>query len=141
MASLDDAWVSLRSARKHLDDFNYAGAIREAQICVELSIKALLESFGIKYKKTHDIEDGVFKGVFQKAFPHLKDYEIKQFQECLAKSRVYLKLLSGIKNFTTYTFLDVPAKRLFDKDFAKTMVDYASQTYLCCKNLSDKIVI
>ena len=141
MASLDDAWVSLQSAKKHLDDFNYAGAVREAQICVELSIKALLENFFIKYKKTHDIGDGVFMGVFQKALPHLKGYEIQRFKECLAKSRVYLKLLSSIKNFTTYTFLGVPAKRLFDKDFAKTMVDYASQTYWCCKNLSDKIVI
>ena len=140
MASLEDAWVSLQSARKHFNDFNYAGAIREAQICVELSIKALLQNFYIEYKKTHDIGDGVFKGVFQKAFPYLKDYEIKQFQECLAKSRVYLKLLSSIKNFTTYTFLDVPAKRLFDKDFAKTMVNYASQTYLCCESLSNKIV-
>ena len=141
MASLEDAWVSLQSARKHLKDFNYAGAVREAQICVELSIKALLENFNIEYKKEHDIGDGVFFGVFQKVFPHLKDYEVKQFQECLAKSRVYLKLLSSIKNFTTYTFLDVPAKKLFDKDFAKTIVNYASQTYWCCKNLSDKIVL
>ena len=141
MASLEDAWVSLQSARKHLKDFNYAGAVREAQICVELSIKALLENFDIEYKKVHDIGDGVFHGVFEKAFHHLKGHEIRQFQECLAKSRVYVKLLTSIKNFTTYTFLNVPAKRLFDKDFAKTMVDYASQTYWCCKNLSDKILI
>jgi len=141
MASLDDAFESLQSARSHLSRFNYSGAIREAQICVELSIKALLENFGIEYKKNHDIGDGVFSGVFQKAVPHLEDYEVKRFQECLAKSRVYMKLLSSIKNFTTYTFLDVPAKRLFDKDFAKTMIDYASQTYHCCKNLSNKIVI
>lgn len=141
MASLDDAFESLQSARNHLSRFNYAGAIREAQICVELSIKALLENYDIEYKKTHDIGDGVFKGVFEKAFPHLKDYEIQQFQECLAKSRVYMKLLSSIKNFTTYTFLDVPAKKLFDRDFAKTMIDYASQTYHCCRNLSNKIVM
>lgn len=140
MASLEDAWVSLQSARKHLNDINYAGAVREAQICVELSIKALLENFNIQYKKEHDIGDDVFKGVFQKASPHLKDYETKQFQECLAKSRVYLKLLSSIKTFTTYTFLDIPAKKLFDKEFAKTMVDYASQTYWCCENLSKKII-
>jgi len=141
MASLDDAFESLQSARSHLSRFNYAGAIREAQICVELSIKALLENFDIEYKKTHDIGDGVFEGVFLKAVPLLKDYEIGQFKECLAKSRVYMKLLSSIKNFTTYTFLDIPAKRLFDKDFAKTMVNYASQTYHCCNNLSNKIVI
>lgn len=89
----------------------------------------------------HDIGDGVFIGVFDKAFPHLKDYEIGRFQECLAKSRVYMKLLSGVKNFTTYTFLGVPARSMFDGDFAKIMVDYASQTYWCCKNLSSKIVI
>ena len=141
MASLEDAYASYHSASKHLEGFNYAGAVREAQICVELSIKALLENLDIEYKKEHDIGDDVFKGVFQKAFPHLKGYEIKQFQECLAKSRVYLKLLSSIKNFTTYTFLDVPAKNLFDKEFAKTMVDYAGQAYWCCVMLSKKIVI
>ena len=131
----------MQSARNHLSGFNYAGAIREAQICVELSVKALLDNFGIEYKKTHDIEDGVFIGVLDKATPHLKGNEIGQFQECLAKSRVYIKLLSSIKNSTTYKFLGVPTKRLFDKDFAKIMVDYASQTYWCCKNLSSKIVI
>jgi len=141
MASLVDAWVSLESARKHLKDFNYAGAVREAQICVELSVKALLDNFHIEYKKVHDIGDGVFLGVFKEAFPHLKDHEIREFQECLAKSRVYLKLLSSIKDFTKYTFLDLPAKRLFDKDFAKIVVGYASETYWCCNQLSDKILI
>lgn len=141
MASLDDAFENLQSARTHLSRLNYAGAIREAQICVELSIKALLDNFSIEYKKTHDIEDGVFIGVLDKATPHLEGSEIGQFQECLAKSRIYLKLLSSIKNFTTYKFLGVPAKRMFDGDFAKIMVDYASQTYWCCKNLSSKIVI
>jgi len=141
MASLDDAWESLTAAEAHLTRFNYSGAVREAQICVELSIKALLDNFHIKYKKMHDIDDGVFLGVFKEAFPHLKDYEIKQFQECLAKSRVYLKLLSSIKDFTKYTFLDVPAKKLFDRDFAKIVVGYASETYWCCKRLSGKIVI
>lgn len=141
MASLDDAFESLQSARNHLKRLNYAGAIREAQICVELSIKALLENFRIEYKKTHDIEDGVFRGVLNKVFPHLEDYEVGQFSKCLAKSRIYMKLLSSIKNFTTYTFLGVPTKELFDKDFAKIMVNYASQTYYCCKNISSKIVI
>jgi len=141
MASLDDAFESLQSAENHLRRLNYAGAIREAQICVELSIKALLRDFGIEYKKDHDIGDGVFSGVLDKALPHLKDYEIGQFQKCLAKSRICMKLLSSIKNFTTYTFLGVPTKELFDKDFAKIMVNYASQTYYCCKNISSKIVI
>ena len=141
MASLDDAWQSLRAAETHIKSLNYSGAVREAQICVELSVKALLDNFHIKYKKMHDIDDGVFLGVFKEAFPHLKDHEIKQFQECLAKSRVYLKLLASIKDFTKYTFLDVPAKRLFDRDFAKIVVEYARETYWCCKWLSDKIVI
>lgn len=142
MASLDDAWQSLMAAKAHIKSLNYSGAVREAQICVELSIKALLDNFHIKYKKMHDIDDGVFLGVFKKALPHLKeDYEIKQFQQCLARSRVHLKLLSSIKDFTKYTFLDVPAKRLFGKDFAKIVVGYASETYWCCKQLSDKIVI
>ena len=141
MASLDDAWQSLMAAETHLKSLNYSGAVREAQICVELSVKALLDNFHIKYKKMHDIDDGVFLGVFKKAFPHLKDYEIEQFQQCLAKSRVYLKLLSSIKDFAKYTFLDVPAKKLFDRDFAKIVVGYASETYWCCKRLSDKIVI
>jgi len=141
MASLDDAWESLTAAEAHLKRFNYSGAVREAQICVELSVKALLDNFGIKYKKMHDIDDGVFLGVFNKALPHLKDYEIKQFQQCLAKSRVYLKLLASIKDFTKYTFLDVPAKKLFDRDFAKIVAGYARETYWCCKRLSGKIVI
>jgi len=141
MASLDDAWESLTAAKAHLTRLNYSGAVREVQICVELSIKALLDDFHIGYKKMHDIDDGVFLGIFKKAFPHLKDYEIKQFQEYLAKSRVHLKLLSSVKDFAKYTFLDVPAKRLFDRDFAKIVVGYASETYWCCKQLSDKIVI
>ncbi len=49
--------------------------------------------------------------------------------------------LSSIKNFATYAFSGVPAKRLLDRGFAKIMVDYANQTNHCWKNLSSKIVI
>ena len=40
MTSLDDAWESLNAAKAHLTRLNYSGAVREAQIRVELSIKA-----------------------------------------------------------------------------------------------------
>jgi len=49
MGRIEDAYSRYEIAKDLLDKGDYAGAIREAQQCVELSVKALLNILNIDY--------------------------------------------------------------------------------------------
>ena len=49
MAKIDDAYDRLSSAQKLVESGDYAGAITEAQMCIELSLKASLNALGVDY--------------------------------------------------------------------------------------------
>lgn len=49
------AEAALKSAKMHYDDWNYASCIHEAQLAVELMLKALLKKFTGDFPKKHDI--------------------------------------------------------------------------------------
>ena len=49
MGRIEDAYSRCEIAKDLLDKEDYAGAIREAQQCVELSVKALLNILNIDY--------------------------------------------------------------------------------------------
>ncbi|MCC6003578.1 MAG: HEPN domain-containing protein [Thermofilum sp.] len=47
---IEDAGARLYAAESHLKESDYPGAMLKAQMCMELSIKALLDELGISYK-------------------------------------------------------------------------------------------
>jgi HEPN domain-containing protein len=52
---LREAELRLRTAKAALRGRNYAYAFRQAQECVELSLKACLRRVGVEYPRVHDV--------------------------------------------------------------------------------------
>jgi len=76
MGRIQDAYSRYEIAKSLLDREEYAGAIREAQQCVELSVKAFLDALNIDYmicrgnRKAipHDVGEKVSEGPARKTF-------------------------------------------------------------------------
>ena len=47
---IEDARERLNAAESRLKEFDYAGAMYEAERCIELTVKALLDKLNINYK-------------------------------------------------------------------------------------------
>jgi len=54
-AMLQQALQRLKTVKMAMRDKGYAYAVRSAQECVELSLKAALRGLGIEYPKKHDV--------------------------------------------------------------------------------------
>ena len=143
MGQIEDAYSRYQIAKDLLDNGEYAGAIREAQQCVELSVKALLGALNIDYtkrrgdKKTkipHDVSEKIPEA-FGKV-EHLLGKQLNLQRTYFAQAAVILKLLTGIKDHAAYgiTGLQVGAKDIFNFAFARELatilVSLSYESYL-----------
>lgn len=134
MVSFDDAREKLRNAEDFLRKRNFADAILNAQISVELSVKSLFDELKIGYKKRHDIKDECYHEAI-KRLPHLlnKDHLVKDFSTKLGRARVLLASLSALRNYTEYGVSKVSAKDIFSstrmKALAKAFCDCANEVF------------
>jgi len=106
MSKLEDAYKRLAAAEDRLKHLDYAGTLREAQACIELSVKALLDELGIDYRGKrdripHDVSDLVPKA-FEELKDRLEDYEYDLIRLDLARAAVLLRMLTSIAGFLEY---------------------------------------
>jgi hypothetical protein len=141
MVSFDDAREKLRNAEDFLRKRNFADAMLNAQISVELSIKCLFDELKIGYKKRHDIDDACYDEAL-KRLPHLldEDYLVKDFSTKLGRARVLLASLSAVRNYTEYGVSKVSAKDIFGatqmEALAKAFYDCANEVFWELSNLA-----
>gem|GEM_PF-2406179 len=112
----------LLESESAFSDGDYPMAVRRAQECVELSLKAALRAFAIEYPKRHDVGDALnlLKGKapawFSSRIPHLSavssDLARKRGQPCTATSRNSNRHLSYSAAKTLKTLLLRRGKRL-----------------------------
>lgn len=76
---LKEARLRFQTADRALRDRNYAFAFRQAQECVELSLKGALRRVGVEYPKVHDVGD-VLKATSER-FPEWFRPKIVEFAE------------------------------------------------------------
>ena len=129
---LEDARERLYAAKKLVEECNYAGALSEAQRCIELSVKALLEELGIEYgeikgkkkrvKVPHDVSEFIPDAI-KRVEEHLEEFQVID----LARAAVLLKLLTSIRNYLEYGVeyrnqVLVSSKELFDRFFGEKLV-------------------
>ena len=141
MVTFKDAYERLGAAEGNLKRLDYAGAVREAQACVELSVKALFDFLQIKYDPKHDVPDKVFLEAFKIVAPKLKNYEAATFRNCLATARVYMRMLYCARRFAEFGFLDASAGELFGGEFAKVTVNRARKIYFCLSSIELRLTI
>jgi len=143
VSRIKDAYSRYDIAKSLLVKEDYAGAIREAQQCVELSVKALLDTLNIIYivvghgkKKAipHDVSEKIPEA-FEKV-EHLLGEQLDVQRTYFAQAAVILKLLTGIKDYAAYgiTGLQVGAKDIFNFAFARELatilVNLSYESYL-----------
>jgi len=143
----EDAYRHLQEAKQGLERVNYTKALDEAQTCVELLTKDLLNTLGICYKPkkgriSHDVSEKISE-VPQKLKqpPFSTIVEAQQaFKVHLAWLIILLKSLTDIRSFLTYAEahqqgLELGAQEIFSFDdlergklLAKTMVKLTEET-------------
>lgn len=127
---IEDAQVRLNAAENCLKDFDYAGALRESQGCLELSVKTLLGEVGISYttekgKIPHDVSDKIPQA-FEKLEPYLDldEYNVSYFRKELARAAVLLKLLTSVKQYLDFGVESLAGiKETFDSAFSKELAE------------------
>ena len=143
---LGDAWRRRDAARELLERYDYAGALREAQRCIELSVKAFLDVLGVNYRLRdripHDVSDRIPEA-FEKVRHYLEDYEVNTVRGDLAKAAVLLKMLTSIRGYLEYGVNDLAgAHETFDYSFAglsKELVELVGRCFGTISYLVEKI--
>lgn len=121
VARLKDAEARLGAAEKMLESGDCAGALREAQRCIELAVKALLEELGVDYKKggkiPHDVSDRIAEA-YDRIKSALDRYEADRARVRLARCAVLLRALTSIRGYLEYGVEDLAgSKEIFDYYF------------------------
>lgn len=152
MAKIDDAYDRLSSAQKLMESGDYAGAITEAQMCMELSLKAFLDALEVDYTRDdrgkkrflHDVSSKVYQGFEElKSCLHRRhEGEYRDIERDLTKAAVLSSLLWTLRNYCQYGvagFKEVGAKDIFDynfgKDIAEVLVKKTGESHWRIKDL------
>ena len=103
---MEDALARLNAAENCLKTWDYAGALLEAERCLELSAKTLLQSVGVSYagergKIPHDVSSKIPE-TFEKMRPLLDPRTVDYYRIELARAAVLLRMLTSIKQQLEY---------------------------------------
>ena len=141
---IEDARDRLKAAGKLLDEADYAGAMSEAQRCIELSVKALLDKLNINYMKgkrvSHDVSDNIPEA-FEKLKPYLEDYEVDIKRKELAQAAVLLRFLTSIRSYLEFgvehkvgnrKLLLASPREVFDFSFGKALANIVVELVKSC---------
>lgn len=124
-----DAYKALQEAREKSKDLEWAGTVRAAQLCIELSVKGILRLFDIAYPPEHDVSDRLV--VIPKKVKGLPDHLV----ESIARTRVCSKVWEPAHALAVYGGLDTSPSRLFKETDAKAATECASDANSCLTTL------
>lgn len=126
-AYLEDAEYSLRECEQALKNNYYHRAVRRAQECVELCLKAILRLYGIEYPKTHEVSISLLK--IENLLPEWFKQELNFIVEVSTSLT-----LQRAPSFYGDEYRKTPARKLFRKDDAEKALSMARKVLeLTCK--------
>jgi HEPN domain-containing protein len=120
-----EADASLREAWEKSKTLDWAGAVKAAQLCIELSVKGVLKLFDVEYPRDHDVSDRLDS--IPKKVKQLPDYIL----EALARSRMASSVWEPTHSIAVYGALEVGADKLFKESDAKAATECASDARTC----------
>jgi len=120
-----EADASLSEARDKSKALDWAGAVKAAQLCIELSTKGMLRLFDVEYQPDHDVSERL--AAIPKKMEGIPDYVL----EALARSRMASKVWEPTHSLAVYGALDIGPGRLFKESDAKAAVECASDAHTC----------
>jgi HEPN domain-containing protein len=118
----------LKQARSSLKAKDCALAVRRAQECVEMSLKAILRSMGVEYPKEHDVSKAL--EVSRGKFPDWFSAKIPKFMEIS-------KDLSKKRGPAMYGYESEmkPSSDIFDEEDANSAISSAKEVFEACRKL------
>ena len=123
---LAQAAIRLDTVRKHAKSGNTAYAIRTAQECAELSLKAVLRFAGIDYPRRHDT--GPVLQTFKERFPAWFDVDkMSRWNSWLVERRE--PSMYGVEEAGSNP------EALFTRDDALTALKYSQDIFKSCKRV------
>lgn len=128
---LKEAELRLKTAKAALRGRNYAYAFRQAQECVELSLKACLRRVGVEYPRVHDVSRALRASASR--FPVWFRSRLEEF--CKASME-----LAERREMSMYgnEQMGLAPEQLFNKRDASDAVEQASGILRACKRLHAK---
>ncbi|MEM2924750.1 MAG: HEPN domain-containing protein [Methanocellales archaeon] len=118
----------LKECISAFEDGDYPVAVRRAQECVELSLKAALRSIGVEYPREHDVSKAL--EVVGDKFPEWFSVKIPRFMEIsrdLSKKR-------GLAMYG-YEVEFKPASKIFDRGDGENAIACAREVFESCEKL------
>lgn|SRR5487761_630041 len=116
----------LRTARREVRGGSNAYAVRSAQECAELSLKAALRALGIDYPKRHDVS---------RVLHEVKARLPPWFQtDIIVKENTWLAERREAAMYGSETS-DAGAESLFNKNDAATALKYSEHIFKSCRRL------
>lgn len=120
-----EADTLLREAWDKSKALDWAGAVKAAQLCIELSVKGMLKLFDVRYPPDLDVSDSLDS--IPKKVSELPGYIL----EALARSRRASSVWEPTHSLAVYGALEVGAEKLFKESDAKTATECASDAHNC----------
>lgn len=124
-----DAYKQLQESREKAGAWQWADAVKAAQLCIELSVKGMLKLFDIEYSPEHDVSDRLV--AIPKKIKGLPDYLV----ESIARARVCSKVWEPTHVLAVYGELGTSPSRLFKEIDAKAATECASDANSCLTTL------
>lgn len=145
MSRLEDAYERLTAAQQRLHHRDFVGAIMDAQLSLERSLKATLDTFRIEYRDDrgrllHDVSSKAPQ-LFQNLRKSLHARDVERIRSNIGKVAVCNHILTSVKDYAQYGMKDLglAAKEIFasilGEPFARLAVAWAKKAY----NLANEI--
>ena len=121
---IENANVALNRAERYFEESNYSCSIKEAQTCLEQTIKGLSIALGIEYPRDHDVSDEI-KLIIDSLSRRLQTGELASIQNKMMRAGLLSKMLSKMRLFAIYgdEKLGIAADVLFSGDFGKKITE------------------
>jgi len=127
-AYLEDAEYTIEEARRALNRGYYHRAVRRAQECVELCLKAVLRLYGLEYPKAHDVSSMLLR--MRDRLPH---WFVEKLDFVVEASTTLA--MQRAPSFYGDEYRRVPARELFKEEDAIRAMEYASRVLELARRL------
>lgn len=127
---LEQAAARLKSAKRALKEKNYPYTVRQAQECVELSLKGILRLYGVEYPREHNVKEVLLQAAGR--FPVWFRRHVNQFAEISAR-------MAAERGPSMYGDEEkgIPPSELFGRERAAAAVAEAEMVRINCAKALD----
>jgi HEPN domain-containing protein len=120
-----DANDAILEAREKFKKYDWAIAVKSAQLCIELSVKGMLKLFDIEYPPNHDVSEKL--ELVLKKVQGIPDHVV----EAIARAKMASRIWEPVHSISDYGELGISSRKLFKEIDAKAATECANDANIC----------